>query len=81
MTNNIIFTQTIAFTRLIIKMRFLSVRNFTMFTSSPEQAATIPPKKPDSELIYRLEDRPPLLQSRGFCLFSWWSYEGNRAGY
>ncbi|CAQ82283.1 MULTISPECIES: uracil-xanthine permease family protein [Photorhabdus] len=34
-----------------------------MFTSSPEQAATIPVKKPDSELIYRLEDRPPLLQT------------------
>ncbi|WP_434526661.1 uracil-xanthine permease family protein [Photorhabdus asymbiotica] len=34
-----------------------------MFTSSPEQAATIPAEKPDSELIYRLEDRPPLLQT------------------
>ncbi|WP_350306026.1 uracil-xanthine permease family protein [Photorhabdus viridis] len=34
-----------------------------MFTSSPEQAATISPKKSDSELIYRLEDRPPLLQT------------------
>ncbi|MCA6222662.1 uracil-xanthine permease family protein [Photorhabdus antumapuensis] len=34
-----------------------------MFTSSSEQAATIPPKKPASELIYRLEDRPPLPQT------------------
>ncbi|KAA1195162.1 uracil-xanthine permease family protein [Photorhabdus heterorhabditis] len=34
-----------------------------MFTSSPEQAATISPKKSDSELIYRLEDQPPLLQT------------------
>ncbi|MBS9440262.1 uracil-xanthine permease family protein [Photorhabdus heterorhabditis] len=34
-----------------------------MFTSSPEQAATISPKKSDNELIYRLEDRPPLLQT------------------
>ncbi|NHB93658.1 uracil-xanthine permease family protein [Photorhabdus cinerea] len=34
-----------------------------MFTSSPEQTATIPPKKSDSELIYGLEDRPPLLQT------------------
>ncbi|PQQ41739.1 xanthine permease XanP [Photorhabdus luminescens] len=34
-----------------------------MLSSSPEQAATIPPKKPASELIYRLEDRPPLPQT------------------
>ncbi|MBS9438327.1 uracil-xanthine permease [Photorhabdus noenieputensis] len=34
-----------------------------MLTSSPEQAETIPPKKPASELIYRLEDRPPLPQT------------------
>ncbi|NHB63257.1 uracil-xanthine permease family protein [Photorhabdus sp. RW14-46] len=34
-----------------------------MLTSSPKQAETIPPKKSASELIYRLEDRPPLPQT------------------